>query len=123
MISTAQALYGFFSGFGIPAYNNQLVPDDAELPYLTYPLTEPEWRAPATFYVNVYYRDKDSNYAALSKADEIAQAIGEGIRIPCADGTIAIYPQNPLIQALPTENDVRAAYINLQINVYHAAGV
>ena len=123
MISTAQAIYGFLSGFEIPAYNEQLVPDDAVLPYLTYPLTEPEWDTPATFHINVYYRDRASNLAAMQKADEIVHAIGTGIRIPCEGGYVALYPQNPLIQALPTEDDVRAAYINLQINAYHMPGI
>lgn len=123
MISTAQAIYGFLSGFEIPAYNEQLVPDDAVLPYLTYPLTEPEWDTPATFHVNVYYRDRASNLAAMQKADEIVRAIGTGIRIQCEGGYVALYPQTPLIQALPTEDDVRAAYINLQINAYHMPGI
>lgn len=123
MISTAQALYGFLSGFGIPAYNEQLVPSNAEPPYLTYPLTEPEWNTPATFYINVFYRERGSNLAALQKADEIVQAIGAGILIPCTGGVVALYPQSPLIQALPMEDDIRAAYINLQINAYHMAGI
>lgn len=123
MISTAEALYGFLSSFDIPAYNEQLVPDDAELPYLTYPLTEPEWDSPATFYINVHYLKSASNRASLDKADEIVQAIGTGIRLPCTGGCVTLYPQNPLIQALPTENDVRTAYINLQINAYHMHGI
>lgn len=123
MISTATALYQYLSGFGIPAYNNQAVPEEAELPYLTYPLTEPEWSSPATFYVTVYYRDKTSNRAALAKADEIVAAIGSGVRIPCDGGYVVLYPQSPLIQALPPDNDVRGAYINLQINAYHMPGL
>lgn len=123
MITTAQAITRFLSGFSIPAYPEQLVPDDAELPYLTYPHTEPRWDTPGTFYVNVYVRSKDSNFAALQKADEIAAAIGEGIRLPCTGGYVVLYPQSPLIQAIPTESDVRHAYINLQINAYHMAGI
>ena len=124
MISTATALYEFLSGFDIPAYNADTVPDEAVPAYLTYPLTEPEWNSPGTFYVTVYYRNQTSNRAALEKADEIAQAIGPaGVRIPCTGGYVVLNPQNPLIQALPPDNDVRAAYINLQINAYHMPGI
>lgn len=123
MISTATALYGFLSGFGIPAYNSNTVPDEAALAYLTYPLTEPEWNTPGTFYVTVYYRNQTSNLAAIQKADEIVAAIGEGIRIPCEGGYIVLNPQSPIIQALPPDGDVRAAYINLQINAYHMPGM
>ena len=41
MINTARALYGFFSGFGLPAFVEYSVPEDAELPYITYPQKEP----------------------------------------------------------------------------------
>ena len=122
MISTAKALYGFFSGFDIPAYAENTVPDDAALPYLTYPLYDPEWRTKHSFYVQVYYRHKTSNYESLAKADEIVAAIGDGVRIPCDGGMLVIWPENPLIQAKPPDNDVRAAYINLSINAYHMPG-
>ena len=123
MISTASALYRFLSGFSIPAYNEQLVPDDAQLPYLTYPLVEPEWNTPATFYVNVHTLKNASNFDSVQKADEIVAAIGTGVLIPCTGGVVALYPQTPLIQAMPTENDVRTTYINLQLNAYHMAGL
>ena len=123
MISTATALYGFFSGFDIPAYGTNTVPDDAELPYLTFPLTEPEWSSSASFYVTVYYRNEVSNYQSLSKADEIVQAIGPGVYLECEGGIIMLTPMTPLIQELPPDGDVRGAYINLQINAYHMPGI
>lgn len=123
MISTAKALYEFFAGFGIPAYQAQLVPKEAVLPYLTYSLSEPEWSRQSTFYVNVYYRNEKSNFDALQKADEIAAAIGEGIRLRCDGGLIVIWPGTPLIQPLPSDGDVQGAYINLSINAYHMPGI
>ena len=122
MIKTAQALYQFFSGFGIPAYAANTVPDDAQLPYLTYPLQEPEWNTKATFYVTVYDRSKTSNLSVLEMADEIVRAIGTGIRLPFDGGLLVIWPESPLIQSLPPDNDVRAAYINLALNAYHMPG-
>lgn len=122
MIQTAKALYTFFSGFGIAAYTSETVPDDATLPYLTYPLQEPEWGQKATFYVTVYYRHQTSNFASLAKADEIVGAIGEGIILPCEGGYVTIWPETPLVQELPPDGDVRGAYINLSINAYHTHG-
>lgn len=122
MIQTAQALYEFFSGFGIPAYAENTVPDDAQLPYITYPLKEPEWNQKTTFYAIVYYRHQTSNYESLAKADEIAGAIGTGIVLPIRGGYLALWPETPLIQSMPPDEDVRAAYINLSINAYHTPG-
>lgn len=123
MISTAQALYTFLSGFGIPAYTTDTVPDDAELPYLTYPLKEPEWNTKTTFYLTVYYRHRTSNLDSLTKADEIVKAIGQGIRLPCDGGYVVLWPETPLTQALPPDGDVRGAYVNLSMNAYHEHGI
>ncbi len=69
MIATAKALYDFLSGFGIPAYDQNTVPDDAELLYLTFARVEPEWSRKASFYITVYYRNQTSNMKSLTKAD------------------------------------------------------
>lgn len=122
MIVTAKALYDFFSTFGIPAYTEDNVPDEADLPYLTYPLTEPEWSQQATFHVNVYYRNQNSSAEALAKADEIMGRIGTGVRITFPEGLIVLWPQSPNIQVMPPNGDVRAVYINLSINAYHMPG-
>jgi hypothetical protein len=46
------ALYTFFSGFTIPAYAEDSVPDDAALPYITYQIAVPEWESPVTLYAD-----------------------------------------------------------------------
>lgn len=121
MRSTVDALNAFLQGFEIPVYPSDSVPDDAAVPYLTAPLTEPEWRSPASWYIRGWYRTKD-NVDLITKADQIIAAIGDGIRIPCAGGCVTIYPQNPLMQILP-EGDYTSFYLNLQINAYHMPGV
>lgn len=123
MIGTATALYNFFSGFGIPAYNESTVPDDAELPYIVYQLVEPEWDGRTIMYVRVYYKNKTSNFAAMQKADEVAGAVGPGIRLGFDGGYVVLRPETPLIQQLPSENDIHGALITLQINSFHLAGL
>ena len=120
MMETAKALSKWLAQFGLPVYLAQDIPDEAELPYITIPLTEPEWRQQASFYIQVWYRTK-SNVEPLGKADEIAGTIGEGIRIPFVGGTVVLWPASPLIQML-VDGDVRSAYINLFINSYHMPG-
>ena len=121
MTQTATALKNFFSGFGLPAYTTDSVPEDVTLPYITYSLAEPEWGQKATLYAQVWDRTK-SNAGILQKADQITRAIGEGIILPMASGYLAICPESPLIQ-LMTDGDFRSAYINLSINAYHISGV
>ena len=120
MRAAAKALKQFVSGFGLPAYTTDSVPDDVQAPYLVYPLTEPEWNQKATFYIQGWYRTK-SNAELAAKADQIIKEVGTGITINTESGYLVIYPETPLVQ-LMTDGDYRSFYINLSINVYQMPG-
>lgn len=120
MRQTAKALKTFVSGFGLPAYATNTIPKDVVLPYLTYPLTEPEWSQKATFYIQGWYRT--TGYAEmLEKADQIVREIGTGITISMETGYLVIYPESPQIQIM-ADGDIRSFYINLSINAFHMPG-
>ena len=121
MMEVAKALKTFASSFGLPAYANGSIPDPVELPYITYPVVEPEWRENASFYLQVWHRTT-SNTELLTKADEICRAIGTGLIINLEGGYLVIWPESPLVQ-LMVDGDFRSAYINLSINAYHVPGV
>ncbi len=119
MINTAQALYQFWSGFGIPAFTTMTVPDEVTVPYITYSLVESEPLEPTTHYAQVFYRATD-NAALLSKVDQIKAAIGGGVNIPCTGGLVTIRPASPYVQIMTdAAPENRYAYINLQLNSYH----
>lgn len=120
MRATAKALKTFVGGFGLPAYTTQSVPKDVNVPYLTYPLTEPEWSEKATFYIQGWFRST-SNAELTAKADQIVREIGTGITINTESGYLVIYPESPLVQ-LMTDGDYRSFYINLSINSYQMPG-
>ena len=121
MYKAAEALKTFFSGFGLPAYQVNSIPDDIELPYITYSLTEPEWNQKASMYAQVWDRTR-SNAGILELADQITAAIGEGKRISFDGGHLVIWPETPLIQIM-VDGNTRAAHINLSISAYHMPGV
>lgn len=120
MYSTAAALKDFFSGFGLPAYTADSVPDDVKPPYIIFSAGEPEWNQKASLYAQVWART-NSNTAIMQKADQITRAIGEGMKIPLSGGYLIIWPETPLIQIM-VDGDFRSAYINLSINSYHLPG-
>ena len=120
MLETAKTLKTFFGSFDLPAYTIESVPEDTPLPYLTYPLVEPEWNEQASFYCQVWYH-KNQLQALLTKADQITAAIGTGKVMKQDGGYLAIDPSTPLIQIL-TDEDSQRAYINLSINAYHMPG-
>lgn len=120
MISTASALYAFYSGFGLPAYEVNTVPDDVTLPYITYLYNEPQYQSPATHYAQIFMRT-NSNTALLEKAGDIVSAIGEGVVL---DSGVVIRPSTPLVQIMhdASNSDIRIAYISLQLNALHTPG-
>ena len=120
MRATAKALKEFVGGFGLPAYTVQSVPKDVQVPYLTYPLTEPEWNQKATFYIQGWYRST-SNADLTAKADQIISEIGTGITISTESGYLVIYPESPLVQLI-VDGDYRSFYINLSINAFQMPG-
>lgn len=120
MLNTAKTLKTFFSGFGLPAYTLDSVPDNVELPYISYPLTEPEWNEQTNFYCQVWYLKKNLT-ALITKADQILAAIGTGVTIPMSGGYLAIYPSTPQMQ-IRTDEQTQCAYISLALNAYHMPG-
>lgn len=122
MYKVAAALKTFFSGFGLPAYAESSVPENVQLPYITYSLAEPEWDQKASMYARVWDKTK-SNDGIIRKADQILAAIGRGKRIPLeGSGELVIWPENAQVQ-IQTDGDYRYAYINLSINAYHMPGL
>lgn len=120
MRAVAKTLKTFVSGFDLPAYAVNTVPKDVQLPYLTYPIAEPEWNQKATFYIQGWYRTTEHS-AMLAKADQIVREIGEGIIVGMETGSLVIYPESPLVQ-IQTDGDYKSFYINLSINAYHMPG-
>lgn len=119
MTNTAKALYEFFSSFGIPAFVEDAVPDDARLPYITYQEREPEWRDPVSLYARVYYRS--TSYVPINaKVDQIKAAFFQGgsdncISIPTQDG--AIYLSDFSAENMPMDGDetLKCKYLTMTL--------
>lgn len=118
MITTvAKILHDFFEGFGIPAYEENTVPDDAEAPYITYDLSVPDWRNPSSISATIWYKSTDYT-DVLNKADEICKKIEEGLRLPVkSGGCVYLYKDNPFSRVIPTEKDnVKAVTLNIGLH-------
>lgn len=113
MTDAAKALYKFFAGFGLQAYEENSVPDDVALPYITYQVSIPDWRDSASISASVWYMG--TGYAEVNaKVDEIQKKIGEGYMAPAGNGCIYISKEIPFAQAIPTGDDnVKVVTLNL----------
>ena len=113
-----EALYRFFSGFGIPAYPDTAVLNengepDVVLPYLTYTPVFDAWGGePVSLTVNLWYRT-ESEAVPNAKARELSEAIGYGgVRLRCDEG---LKRGAPWCQNLSDETDlaIKRRYINV----------
>lgn len=103
MIETATALYSFFSSFGIPAYMSGNIPDNVVMPYITYDLVDPPPLGRDMLNASVWYRDS-SVMAVAAKADEIKAAIGTGISLKTASGSVILKSGNPFCNIMNDPN-------------------
>ena len=113
-----QALHQFWSGFGLNAYDENTVPDNALTTnggkYLTYNVATASLDEPTPLYANLWY--KSSSWAEIAvKANQMAEAIGRGGAIvPFDGGYIWICRGVPFSQRMPDEDDtIRRIYINV----------
>lgn len=100
------ALHSFFSGFGLPAYAATSVPDDAELPYLTYELSTGAFGdAESPVYASIWYRTT-SEAVPNAKAREVSEAIGMGgVMLPCDGGAVWLKRSAPFSQSMADDTD------------------
>ena len=116
------AVERFFSGFGLPVYPEDNVPDrDTEgepirPPYLTVQLVTPTWRGKTPFFARLWYRATDYE-AIAAKADEIEAAIGEGASVSTGNGAVYIYAEDPFCQFQPFPGDptLKSAYLSMSL--------
>lgn len=121
MTEVARALNSFWNSFSIPAYVEDNVPDNAELPYITYTVAEPDWSSPASIQARVWYKGT-SRVPLNSKVSDIKQAIGEGKSIKTDTGYIVIYRDANFAQNQPYDDvgksNVMVVYLNAILQSY-----
>lgn len=117
-MTKTEALYKFFSSFGLNAYETASVGtgDQAPLfPYLTYDGVTDAYGSEVPIAFSLWYRDwswVDCN----AKADEISAAIGiGGIVLPYDGGAVWVKRGTPFAQSMGDDSDnlIKRKYINL----------
>ncbi len=111
-----QAYHAFLAGLGWKAYDENTVPDNSALPYMTYSLSVAEFGDPVSMSVSVW--DRSTSWATVTnKADELYNAIGLGGKIiPFDGGYIWVKRGQPFSQRMSDEDDsIRRIYINLEV--------
>ena len=114
-MTKAAAIYQFWSGFGLTAYEENTVPDDAKFPYITYQLVTDSFDNEIQLTASLWYRS-ESWTAINAKTEEISQKISRGGKIiPCDGGASWLKRGQPFAQNMGDENDdlIKRKYLNI----------
>lgn len=114
----AQALQEFWESFGLPAYDQYSVPDDAVFPYITYEVATDSMGHAIPLTASLWYRSTSWKEISL-KTDEIAKYIGEhGSLIRAIDGGyMYLYKGSAFAQRMndPADDMVKRMYLNILV--------
>ena len=111
----AQALHAFWDGFGMKAYDENTVAENATFPRITYSVSTDSIGNLVILSASLWYNTR--SWEDISKkADEIAAAIGYGGKIlPVDGGYVWIMRGSPFAQRMaePSDNMVRRIALNI----------
>ena len=114
-MTKAAAIYQFWNSFGLTAYEENSVPDEAAFPYITYQLVTDSFYREVPITASLWYRS-ESWTAINAKTEEISRKISRGGKIiPCDDGAIWLKRGQPFAQSMVDESDdlIKRKYLNI----------
>jgi hypothetical protein len=117
-MNKTQALHKFWNSFGLNAYEEGSVPDNAKFPYITYTNEMDSLDNICMVIGNLWYRT-DSWKAIIDKSEEIARYVKEHgfVTIPFDNGYLYITGGNPFAQTMDEPGDDKIKRIFININV------
>lgn len=114
-MTKAAAIYKFWNNFGLTAYEENSVPDEAAFPYITYQLVTDSFDREIPLSASIWYRS-ESWTGINAKTEEISQKISRGGKIiSCDGGAIWLKRGQPFAQSMGDESDdlIKRKYLNI----------
>jgi len=112
-----QAIHKFWSSFGIPAFDENTVPDGEDkpsFPYITYDAVVSDFNHPVAMSASIWYYGTSWSQIT-AKLTEIEAELGRGgVTLLCDGGAVWIVKGSPFAQRMPDDNDmIRRIFINI----------
>lgn len=113
-MNAEQALHNFWSGFGLTAYDENSVPDEAVLPYITYSVSIGSFDTEVSLTASLWYRSL-SWVEITNLAYQISKAIGySGKTLKTDDGYLWLKRGQPFAQRMGDDDkNIKRMYINI----------
>lgn len=120
MMDKWQGLQSFWESFGVPAYDENAVPDDAVMPYITYHAEVASFESVVNTYASIWYHS--TSWVEISrKVDEIAQALSPYALVRIGDKEYIYMGQGvPFAQRLkdPESESIKRVYMNVAMEFF-----
>lgn len=116
VLNKVQAYFDFWGKFGWQVYDENSVPDDASLPYITSDFSYDSFLYEVGLTPSLW--DRSTSWETVEqKAAEIEQAIGRGgVLVKYDGGAFWLKKANPFAQRLADEDDsIRRIVINISV--------
>ena len=110
------AINTFWNSFTIPAYDENTVPDDATMPYITYEAKIGEFGDKLLLSASLWY--KSMSWQAISeKSKQISDYVEGGASVSYGTGRMWITKGSPFAQRLSEPSDSQVRRMLIQISV------
>ena len=104
MLDKWQAIHEFWSSFGLIAYDENSVPDDAEFPYITYSASVGDFEQVLVLTGSIWYRS--ASWAGISQMQiAISRMVSPYKVLPVDGGYLYVSKGTPFAQRMGDEND------------------
>lgn len=117
-----QALHEFWNSFDIPAYDQNTIPADAKLPYITYEAATDSIDCPLALTASIWYRT--TSWADIEqKSEQIAKHLYEmnPISVAIDGGRMYIAKGTPFAQRMSDADDmIRRIILNVTVEYFTA---
>ena len=111
----AQAINHFWNSFGLPAYDESTVPQNASMPRITYSVATDSLEGILNLSASLWYRT-NSWQVITQKAAEIEKYLFGGKVIDIDTGKVWIVKGHPFAQRMMDPDDsIRRMYLNIQV--------
>ena len=106
----------FWNSFGLIAYDENTVPDDATMPYITYEAKTAEIGEKQPQTASLWY--KSTSWQDISqKAEAISDLIGGGLGVKYTGGRMWVTKEAPFAQRMLEPSDTKIRRIVLQVAI------
>lgn len=116
-----QAIFNFFSQFGVPAFLDNYALDFTQMPYITFNFNSPEFSEGMLMNARVWSRSM-SFREVLRISDQIRNSIPHGgviLTLNNNKGAVVLYRENPFFQYQPSDEQIiKIGYFNILIKSY-----